>query len=650
MKNGLVLQILKENDILNENLSFRKKFKKQLLENPAIVQIILNNTQFLKYDADLKVRICCIIKNITYQPTCKICNNILKMRMDGRYRNTFPTFCGAKCFAKDDEMIEKRKKTCVEKYGVENPLGAKEIIEKRKKTCVEKYGVENPRQNNEIGERTVNTYKERYGNPEQQEKIKEKRKKTCIEKYGSIENTNRIMLDKMKKTCIEKYGADNVFKLKEFQQIAKKQMKETYGYEHALQVPELRDKFNTTMKETYGYEHALQVPELRDKFNTTMKETYGYEHALQDSNLLNQSIQNTLITNLKKYGVSNSLKLNYNDGVLEKLENKNWLYNEHHNNKKTLTKIAEDLNVTHSTIGRYFNIHNIKVLTISGSQGERELNDFLSEMNLNTVTNSKKIIPPYEIDVFLPKHNIALEYNGTYWHGELNNKSRNYHIEKTNNCEAVGVRLIHIQEDEWILKEDICKSRIRNILGKSEKIYGRNTKIVNVNKKEAKEFLNNNHIQGWVNSNINYGLMYNGELVALMTFDKSRYNKKYQYELIRYSNKLNTSVVGGASKLFKHFIKEHNPTSIISYSDKRWNTGKLYENLNFSFSHSSAPNYRYFKQSNSLILYSRHTFQKHKLKNKLEIFDPKLTEWQNMVNNGYDRIWDCGNDVFIWNA
>ena len=160
-------------------------------------------------------------------------------------------------------------------------------------------------------------------------------------------------------------------------------------------------------------------------------------------------------------------------------------------------------------------------------------------------------------------------------------------------------------------------------------------------------FLHNNHIQGYTASSISYGLTHNEELVSVMTFSKSRYTKKYEYELIRFCSKLDTNVVGGASKLFKHFINQHSPNTIVSYSDKSWNTGNVYTILGFKYSHTSAPNYHYFKPGNT-ILQSRLQFQKHKLSSKLDNFNSVLSEWDNMKNNGYNRIWDCGNDVFVW--
>jgi hypothetical protein len=145
-------------------------------------------------------------------------------------------------------------------------------------------------------------------------------------------------------------------------------------------------------------------------------------------------------------------------------------------------------------------------------------------------------------------------------------------------------------------------------------------------------------------SSVRLGLRYQNELVAIISFSKPRYNKKYQWELIRYAS--DGTVVGGASKLLAYFIKTHDPESIISYSDIRWNSGKLYTTIGMTYDHTSPPNYWYIIDGQ---LKHRSGYQKHKLKNKLKQFDEDKSERENMENNNYMRYWDCGNKVFVWN-
>jgi len=152
-------------------------------------------------------------------------------------------------------------------------------------------------------------------------------------------------------------------------------------------------------------------------------------------------------------------------------------------------------------------------------------------------------------------------------------------------------------------------------------------------------------LQGKCNSTVNLGLFYNDTLVSIMSFSKSRYNSKYEYELIRFCNLLYTNIPGAASKLLTYFERNYNPKSIISYANRRWSQGNVYEKLGFIFSHYTNPNYFYFRNSEKIE--SRQKFQKHKLKNILLNFDETKSESENMLSNGYNKIYDSGNKAYI---
>jgi hypothetical protein len=184
-------------------------------------------------------------------------------------------------------------------------------------------------------------------------------------------------------------------------------------------------------------------------------------------------------------------------------------------------------------------------------------------------------------------------------------------------------------------------------LNKSNKIFARKCKIKQIKSNIKKDFLNSTHLQGNCNSSINLGLYHQSELVAVATFGKSRYDKKYEYELLRYSTKLNTTIVGGFSKLLKYFINEYSPKNILTYCDRNVSIGNLYIQTNFQLIDVLKPSYFYF---NGVNVFSRELFQKHKLKNKLPIFNESLTEYENMQINGYDRVWDAGNYKFVLNC
>ena len=136
-----------------------------------------------------------------------------------------------------------------------------------------------------------------------------------------------------------------------------------------------------------------------------------------------------------------------------------------------------------------------------------------------------------------------------------------------------------------------------------------------------------------------------------MTFSKLRKalgsnHKEGSWELSRYCTIDGFNCIGTAGKLFKYFERNYNPLEIISYADRRWSQGNMYYKLGFKLDHISPPNYWYMKTCNYKYRMHRFAFRKNNLKNKLELFNSNLSEWENMKANSYDRIWDCGNLVF----
>lgn len=277
---------------------------------------------------------------------------------------------------------------------------------------------------------------------------------------------------------------------------------------------------------------------------------------------------------------------------------------------------------------------------------ESDIAEFIaSSTDCKVLTSVRDILPSgKELDIYIPELRLAFEIDGLYWHSEAL-KGKDYHLDKTNEAEKLGIHLVHIFESDLASKRAITESRILNLLGKSNKVYARNCTLVDVSAKEAKEFCDINHIQGHAMGSIRLGLLYNGSLVALQTFCKSRYTKSTDYELLRYCSSLGTVVVGGASKLFSEFKNRYPTSSVVSYADRRWSIGALYKALGFTLSHCSSPNYWYFKGRK---LESRVKYQKHKLPAVLQTFDESKTEKENMLDNGFNRIFDCGNMVFTY--
>lgn len=284
------------------------------------------------------------------------------------------------------------------------------------------------------------------------------------------------------------------------------------------------------------------------------------------------------------------------------------------------------------------------------SRAEDEIADFIESLGVTVIKRVRTVLDGgSEIDIFLPEYNVGVEYNGLYWHSELF-KENKYHYNKTNQCAEKNIRLIQIFEDEWMFKKEIVKSRIRCVLNKvNNRIYARKCDIRIVNKAEKCDFVSKNHLQGDVNSKINLGLYYNNELVSMMTFGNPRINlghktkEENEYELLRFCNKLNTLVIGGASKLFKYFIETYTPFKITSYCDRRWSVGNMYEKLGFTMDHISQPNYFYVNGNNRQ---NRFKYRKSELV-KLG-FDANKSEKQIMQENNFYRIYDSGAIVYVW--
>lgn len=351
-----------------------------------------------------------------------------------------------------------------------------------------------------------------------------------------------------------------------------------------------------------------------------------------------------------------------------------------HPNIKTTEQFKEDvfkaLGEDYSVIGEYINSythikmkhkcgheydvlpHNIishktkcpKCTIGSTSEKERELLEFIKSIykeEIQTNNRFKNDDKTFELDIYIPKKKIGIEFNGLYWHSDIK-VDKNYHINKTNFFNKLGIRVVQIFEDEWDFKKDIVKIKLKNILGVSDnkRIYARDTKIGDVSKKDKDNFLEKYHIQGKDVSCYYKGLYYEKELIAVMSFSKPRIcltgkKENYDYELSRYATSCN--IVGGFSKLLKHCVIEFKIERIQTFADLRWSSeiNNVYIRNGFELDHKSSPSYWYIPK-NIGIREHRFKYRKSQLK-KINGFDETKTEIENMKNFGYKVIYDCGN-------
>jgi hypothetical protein len=586
------------------------------LYNDIIIYAEKNNIA----DILFKEKVYCYKYNIL-PPICKnpICNNKVQ------FRNStigYEEYCSNKCIGTDPIIQKRKEEKSLKKFGTKTPAESQIIKEKMIQTNNKKYGSNSPLQNNEIHK-------------------------------------------KSQQTLMNNYGVDSPLKSKEIQ---------SKRLSH-FDIDKWRIKFEATMMSKYGVKNALQNKEIMNKTRETNIKRYNCEYPSQNKEIIKKILssrnekdwQDNLEKNmLNLYGVKNSMGVkSFRDKISITQRNKEKKINPNIididlENKQYIMRCDcgqdHDFSILFSLYkSRKFFASNYCTVCFpphknSISQLETELFNFIEDNYKDEIIlNKKSIIPPYELDIYLPEIKIAFEFNGVYWHNELN-KPENYHKMKSDLCDKKNIQLIHIYEDDWVYKKDIVKSIILNKIGKTlEKIYARKTTIEEIDNKQLRIFLSENHLQGYVNSKINIGLSYNNELISVMTFGKKRKSMnsnsaENEYEMLRFCNKLNINVVGGASKLFNYFIKKYNPKEIISYADRSHSNGNLYKQLKFNYIGITEPNYYYVVDD---IRKHRFGFRKDVLIK--QGFDKDKSEHDIMLERKIYRIYNSGNYKFIYN-
>lgn len=492
------------------------------------------------------------------------------------------SFCSKQC--RVEFSLDKRRTTNLQKFGTTNPMLLNEVKQKRDSTNIARYGTTSPFALKEI---------------------QLKHSQTCIKKHG-VPHTSQ--LDSVKQKQREAW--------------------KKYDNSHPFSDEAVREKRASTMLEKYGVAHPFQSDTIKEKYRTTCLTRYNVPNAAMNTDT--------------KEKISRSLT----NGASELLDNKEWLTTNLF--ELGVRGVAHKLGVSFRCVRQYADKHQIDFRKIKSSFEEEVVKLISSLVPETTIIRNSKSLIGKEIDIYLPEYNLAIECNGTYWHSDLNGRGKYFHLNRTELCNTNGVHLVHLWEHHWLTNKPLLISRLKSLLNVVPiKKYARKLTVIELSNKQSNEFLIENHIQGKCSSSIRYGLVDSDNVVwAVMTFGKSRYNRNADYELLRYCSALDVMVVGGASKLFTKFRKDFPTLSVVSYSDKSFNTGRMYEKLGFTFLHNSPPAYRYTK--NYTEMFSRVRFQKHKLPRLLENYDETKSEWENMTEHGYDRIWDCGNSVWLW--
>lgn len=378
------------------------------------------------------------------------------------------------------------------------------------------------------------------------------------------------------------------------------------------------------------YEQLKRVPEVKDLYYNDSVPTYGtiikfyenFETCLIESNIPVRQYPD--IETLKKLYIEENL---------------------------SMTTVGKLTGYSNTVIGNLLRDSNIEKNRQSYSDLEFSIKQFLTENNINYLHNDRTQLRPLELDFYLPDHKIGLEICGLYWHRDREDKNKYHILNKYNLCLSKGIRLLTIFEDEIKNKKKIVLSRLSYILKLSsvKKFHARKCQIKEIFPREGIDFLNSHHIQGSGNNSIYLGAHYNNELISVMSFSKPSIAKgsfNATWELNRFA--VSGNISGIANKMFKYFLQNYEWKSIISYCDKRWNTGEVYAKLGFTKLKDSQPNYWYCKPGQEVRLH-RWNFTKHKL---LEItgLSEEYTELELAAHLKLYRIYDCGNMRFIYNG
>ena len=487
----------------------------------------------------------------------------------------------------------------------------------REKTCQERYGVSFTGQLNSVKEAVKAAAQKK--SQKEKDAISQKRKETNIKKYGVKSPLQNILIkEKSKQTCLEKYGTENP---------AASEL--------------VKEKINSTFEKKYGG-NPLNTLAVREKIKNTMLERYGTVYNSQ-----NEKISAKIKDSLLDYGEAAFLvKCEENN-----LEPINLNYKGTYDGKPIYYK-CKCLKCGNIIEVAPHN-HNFKCVHCCGknaisSFGEKELLDFVKSIySGQIIENDRRTLSPLELDILLPEKLLAIEFDGDYWHNEFN-KDKMYHKEKTFKCAEKGIHLIHVFEYQWENDKETIKSIIKSFLVDDKtKIFARKCVVKEVPANTARDFCQENHLQGYCNSNICLGLYHENKLIQIETFGKPRFSSKYDWELVRECSKKDVSVIGGKSKLFKYFCDNYKPKNVVSYCNAALFSGDSYLKCGMTLEQWNNPGYVWCKQH---IALSRYKCQKHKLLKKYPEFNSNMTELDIMHSLGFAKLYDCGQKVFIWQA
>lgn len=597
--------------------------------------LLLNTFTFIA-DTPQKIAhiVWCVNNNISGETACEFCGGYhSSYNKAGERRRCCCDMCvraavgiSKKGTTQSEETKNTRKKTMLDRHGVDNPARISESKEKAKQTSRERYGTDHPTQADSVKYSMRTTIRKRLGvdNASQSVEIKQKKVDTCMRNHGvaypmqsaevkerSVESNrqNRGVDYPMQCVIVQGKSGDTHF--------------EKLGVRNPMQSEIIKARINNSNMEEYGVMWSTQIPTVKQQIDDTFYARYGCRRHTQIR-------ENRVLTSTNP-DVDHTYVLD-DASILASMLNE----------YVSVSELAEFLGVHTETVYKSMRLYNIpNPIKSPESTGQRQLRQYIEScISVDILVNDRDTLGGKELDIYIPSMKIAFEYNGNYYHSTRYNTDKLRHINKTNECELIGITLIQIFEDEWLYRNTQVKQKIASLLGvdKRDTVYARSCVVVDITPKQAYEFLETNHIQGKTKSSIRYGLEHDGELVAVMTFGKGSSPFAKYMELSRYAT--SKRVVGGFSKLMKHFwLMNRDVDKLVSFADKRYSTGNMYFQNGWTLVNTLAPNYTYLVNGKRV---RKERFMRRHLANIFDNYDESLTEEQNCTNNGVYRIYDCG--------
>jgi hypothetical protein len=401
--------------------------------------------------------------------------------------------------------------------------------------------------------------------------VQKRREETNLQKYGHINpGANQEVKEKRTKTIFERFGVNNALENKDLLKKSQDTLMKNHGIKNTMQSQIIRDKIKTTNIKKYGSINPMGNKDVVDRIKKTSLEKYGYDNPSK-SPLIKEKILKAQIENQKS----------------------------------------------------------------GSSKGERSIRDYIESLGLSTQKYYIGGANPREIDILIPEKKIAVEYNGAYFHSEKFAKmTSRYHLNKTLMCQEKGIKLLQFFDFEWEDRNKQVKSFLRSALGKNErKIYARKCEIVELNKIDTNQFLEDYHILGKTLYNHSYGLVCDNELLALITIGK-HHRGRDEWILSRYVGKENVTVIGGLTRLCEYAKQKHN--TIYTWIDFRMSDGQNWIKNGWEVIHQLPPDYFYIEAKTHKII-SKQSRQKKKINTPIG-----MTEHEHALHDGLYRIYDCG--------